>query len=241
MRQPRKPVTTDTPIVLDVAGDYACFTRPEAKAERISYPLITPSAARGVLEAVFWKPEFEYRIRKVELLRPIRWFRIRRNEVSSAPALSTIQRQGADFRYDAAADRDQRFTLALRDVAYRIHADVALRPHATDSLGKYVAQARRRIERGACFSQPYLGCREFSATDFGAADPAVGPVPHDEYLGIMLLDVDHTIRPPRSTWFTAWLRQGVLDVPPEGIHDPALDEQATTSPSIAAEAGRTCS
>lgn len=232
MTASRKLVTTDMPVVLDVAGDFACFTRPEAKAERISYPMITPSAARGVLEAVFWKPEFSYRIRKVELLRPIRWFRIRRNEVASAPALSTICKQDRDFRYDAAADRDQRFTLGLRDVAYRIHADIELRPHTMDTLAKYVAQAQRRIARGACFSQPYLGCREFSATDFGPPDPTAEPVVHDEYLGIMLLDVDHTTHPARSTWFTAWLRHGVLDVPPEGIHDPARDEQVTDALAI---------
>ncbi|RAS59732.1 CRISPR-associated Cas5d family protein [Lentzea atacamensis] len=221
----RKNATTDAPIVLDVVGDFACFTRPDAKAERISYPMITPSAARGVLEAVFWKPEFSYRIRKIELLRPISWFRIRRNEVSSAPALSTIRKLGDGFRFDAAADRDQRFTLGLRDVAYRIHADIELKPHTTDTVAKYVAQAQRRIDRGACFAQPYLGSREFSASDFGPPASGVERVSHDEYLGIMLLDVDHSVSPARSTWFTAWLRDGVLDVPPEGIHDPARDEQ----------------
>lgn len=235
MRPSRTLMTTDAPVVLDVAADLACFTRPEAKAERISYPMITPTAARGVLEAVFWKPQFAYRVRKLELLRPIRWFRLRRNEVSSAPALSTVRKQSASFRYDAAADRDQRFTLALRDVAYRIHADVELRPGTTDTVAKYVAQAQRRITRGACFAQPYLGCREFSATDFGPPDAARKPVVHDEYLGVMLLDVDHTVRPKRSTWFTAWLQNGVLNVPPEGIHDPARDEQVADMSDPAGE------
>ncbi|KOV82387.1 hypothetical protein ADL03_25425 [Nocardia sp. NRRL S-836] len=212
---------------MDIAGDLACFTRPEAKAERISYPMITPSAARGALEAVYWKPEFTYLVRRIELLKPIRWFRIRRNEVCSVPALSTIIKQRERFRYDAAVDRDQRFTLGLRDVAYRIHADIELRPHATDPVSKYVAQAHRRINRGACFTYPCLGSREFSASDFGPPDSAISPFPHNEYLGIMLLDVDHSVRPARSTWFTAWLRGGVLEVPPEGIHDPSRDEHAT--------------
>lgn len=219
----RRTATRDAPIVMDVTGDYACFTRPEAKAERISYPMMTPSAAQGVLEAVFWKPEFTYQVRRIELLQPIRWFRIRRNETAIPPAWSTIRSQGERFHYDAVGDRDQRFTLGLRDVGYRIHADIALRPRATAGFGKYLAQFQRRIERGACFAQPYLGCREFSARDFGPPDPAVTAHPHDEYLGIMLLGVDHEATPPRSEWFTAWLKQGVLDVPPEGIHDPSRD------------------
>ncbi|MCP3798452.1 type I-C CRISPR-associated protein Cas5c [Allokutzneria sp. A3M-2-11 16] len=214
------------PVVLDVYGDYACFTRPESKAERISYPVMTPSAAVGVLESVFWKPEFDYLVRRIEVLCPISWFRIRRNETSTPPTLSTILKQGNTFHYDTAEDRDQRFTLGLRDVGYRIRADMQLRPHATASLGKYLAQFQKRIDRGACFSHPYLGCREFSARDFGPPDltqPSVHGDEELEELGVMFLRMDRSTGAPRSLWFTAQLHSGVLHVPTQGIHDPARD------------------
>ena len=232
MSRPRlKPATTDTPVVLDISGDFACFTRPEAKAERISYPMMTPSAAVGVLESIFWKPEFDYLVRRIEVLRPIKWFRIRRNEIATPPSLSTIRRQGEHFHHDVTSDRDQRFTLALRDVAYRIHADIQLRPHATEGLGKYLSQFQRRIARGASFSHPYLGCREFSASDFGPPEPSITAEPHDEDLGVMLLRVDRSTGRPQSLWFTAQLHAGVLRVPVEGIHDPARDAAALGEPA----------
>lgn len=230
-----KPATTDMPVVLDISGDYACFTRPESKAERVSYPMMTPSAAVGVLESIFWKPEFDYLVRRIELLRPIKWFRIRRNEISTPPSLSTIRRQGASFHYDVTADRDQRFTLALRDVAYRIHADIQLRPHATEGLGKYLSQFQRRLDRGASFSHPYLGCKEFSAGDFGPPDPEAKPYPHDEDLGVMLLRVDRSAGAPRSLWFTAQLHTGVLHVPTDGIHDPARDAATDGTDTVEAD------
>ncbi|MGW3563091.1 type I-C CRISPR-associated protein Cas5c [Streptomyces sp. NPDC000941] len=211
------------PLVMDISGEYACFTRPELKAERVSYPVMTPSAARGALEAVFWKPEFQYRVLKIEVLNDIRWFSIRRNEVTEAPSLRTVTQTGSAYHFDAASNRDQRNMLGLRDVAYRIHATMELRPHADSPVAKYRDQFRRRLERGACFTHPYLGCREFSCATFGPPDASRTPIRRSEDLGVMLWDIDYSGASPRSWWFTAQLAAGVLDVPREGIHDPARD------------------
>lgn len=120
-------------------GDAACFTRPELKTERVSYPLMTPSAARGVLEAIFWKPQFHYVVRKIEVLRPVSWMRVRRNEVKSVISAQEVKKLQADrrHRYDVEADRDQRSTLALRDVRYRIHAQIVVSPEALAGSAKF--------------------------------------------------------------------------------------------------------
>jgi CRISPR-associated protein Cas5d len=155
---------TGPPLTVKVWGDTACFTRPEMKAERVSYPMMPPSAARGVLEAIFWKPEFAWQIRGIWVLKEVRFFSILRNEVNSKVALSTARgwaRSGGG--YFAEEDRAQRHTLALRDVAYVIMADIVLAAHATEDIAKYRDQFRRRVNRGQCYHQPYLGCREFVA------------------------------------------------------------------------------
>src|SRR5579885_1348686 len=149
------------PIEVRVWGDLACFTRPEMKVERVSYEVMTPSAARGLLESVFWKPEFQWRIREIRVLRPIRFFSLVRNEVNNVAVISTArkwEREGGG--YFAEEDRAQRHTLALRDVGYVIAADVAVRPSVDEDAAKYRDQFRRRAERGQWFSMPYLGCRE---------------------------------------------------------------------------------
>lgn len=200
-------------LVVQVEGPLGCFTRPELKAERVSYPVMTPSAARGVLEAIFWKPEFDYRITGIEVLRPIVWTTIRRNEVKSMITpnkVAALQRDPGE-RYDVEHDRDQRATVALRDVAYRIHAQIELRAHASDPVAKYRDQLRRRVERGACFSEPFLGCREFSAS-FGPAKPRDTPIPRDEELGVMLHSIRYTQTGEHYRWFRARLEQGVLTV-----------------------------
>ncbi|WP_218003528.1 type I-C CRISPR-associated protein Cas5c [Nocardia transvalensis] len=211
--------------MVEVRGDYACFTRPELKAERLSYEVMTPSAARGILDAIFWKPGFEYVITKIEVLEPIRWFSIRRNEVKSVTTDDWVRRAQADpgLHLDAEADRDQRNTVALRDVAYRIYAQIKLLPGAHGTEVKYREQFRRRVDRGACFSQPFLGCREFSAT-FGkptSRKPIRGRDANKD-LGVML----HRIRyhPDGSEtydWFHAALEGGTLHVPPQGIELPS--------------------
>lgn len=117
------------PLAVRVWGEYACFTRPEMKVERVTYPVITPSAARGVLEAIFWKPEFSWRVSSIAVLRPIRYFSILRNEVNTrASERSARGWEKSGGGYDASADRAQRHTLALRDVEYVIHAQIEVRP-----------------------------------------------------------------------------------------------------------------
>jgi len=201
------------PVVVQVWGEGALFTRPELKVERVSYPVMTPTAAIGVLEAIFWKPEFSWRVAAIEVLAEIKQFTLRRNETTD---LASLAEAAAGLRrVDTAANRVQRNAVCLRDVAYRIHAHVELKKHATKTEAAYRDQFRRRVHRGACFSQPYLGTREFSAS-FG--EPTDRPaLARTEDLGIMLHSVDHTTSPPSFTWFTARLDNGVLHVPRTGI------------------------
>jgi len=175
-------------LTVKVWGDYACFTRPEFGAERVSYEVMTPSAARGVLEAIFWKPEFTWLVREIQVLKPIRHFSILRNEMNSWQS-DRAARNNTDYHYYADSDRAQRHTLALRDVAYIIQADIHLKPHTTAHPAKYRDQFRRRVARGQCHHQPYLGTREFSAF-FGEPDEADRPIPMSDDLGLMLRDVE---------------------------------------------------
>ncbi|WP_027460535.1 type I-C CRISPR-associated protein Cas5c [Deinococcus murrayi] len=151
-------------LELKVWSDFACFTRPENKAERVSYDVMTPSAARGVLEAVFWKPEFRWQVREIVVLREVKRLSILRNEVNtlaSERAAKGWAASGGGFLADE--DRAQRHALILRDVAYLIRAEMVLRPHAKDPLQKYQEIFLRRAEKGQAFHQPYLGNREFTA------------------------------------------------------------------------------
>ncbi len=210
---------SDYPLLeVKVWGDHACFTRPEMKVERVSYEVMTPSAARGILEAIFWKPEFSWQVREIWVLKPIRHFSILRNEVKNKAVMSTargwVAEGGAYFAED---DRAQRHTLALRDVAYLIKADVALKQHATDDVAKYREQFRRRVSRGQCHTVPYFGCREFVAY-FGPPDGSEQPIDLTDDLGRMLFDLDYMRDDSgRGTprFFPARLDAGVLRVPIE--------------------------
>jgi CRISPR-associated protein Cas5d len=204
------------PLTVKVWGDFACFTRPEMKVERVSYPVMTPSAARGVLEAIFWKPQFTWLVQEVWVLKPIRYFSILRNEVNiraSPHAAASWERQGGG--YDASADRAQRHTLALREVAYLIKAQVEVRPDVAEDPAKFRDQFHRRVAGGRCFATPCLGCREFSAA-FSESDGTERPIGRTEDLGPMLLDLDYaTDGSGRGTprFFPARLERGVLYVP----------------------------
>lgn len=205
------------PVEVKVSGQYACFTRPEMKVERVSYEVMTPSAARGILEAIFWKPEFQWHVREIRVLRDVRFFSIRRNEVNSRASHRAVRgwvEQGGGYFADE--DRAQRHTLGLRDVAYVIAADVALRPDVAQDAAKYRDQFRRRVARGQCHSMPYLGCREFSAA-FEELDGSEQPIAVTQDLGRMLFDLDYV--PDGSgrgtpRFFEASLQNGVLHVPP---------------------------
>ncbi len=205
------------PLVLKVWGPLACFTHPEMKVERVTYPVMTPSAARGVLEAIFWKPEFTWRVQEVQVLKEIRYFSILRNEVNSRASERTAARWQSDGEggYDAASDRAQRHTLALRDVAYLIKAQVQVKEGVAEDPAKYRDQFRRRATDGRCFATPYLGCREFSAA-FGFPDGSEKPIDRTEDLGPMLLDIAYDADDSgrgKPVFFNARLEKGVLYVP----------------------------
>jgi CRISPR-associated protein Cas5d len=182
------------------------------KVERVSYPVMTPSAARGVLEAIFWKPEFRWLVREILVLRDIKFFSILRNEVGNkAPA------SPASHPYYADEDRQQRHTLALSDVAYIIRADIQLTTRgAAEHPAKYRDQFRRRVERGECRHQPYLGCREFSAF-FSPPEGQERSITGYLTLGQILFDLDYRTSDGRATprFFEAVLDNGVLRVPPQ--------------------------
>ncbi|UVS80618.1 type I-C CRISPR-associated protein Cas5c [Actinokineospora sp. UTMC 2448] len=207
------------PVVVQVEGEGALFTRPELKAERVSYPVMTPTAAMGVLEAIFWKPEFTWQVVAIEVLREIRQFTQRRNETTDLVSLADAA--SGRRRVNTVANRVQRNAVCLRDVAYRIHAHVRLREHANKPESAYRDQFRRRVTRGSCFSQPFLGVKEFPAS-FGPPDDKEA-IKVTEDLGIMLHGIDYTTSPPSFTWFTARLDQGVLHVPATGIRAGVLD------------------
>lgn len=195
------------PLEVKVWAEWACFTRPESKVERVSYPVPTPSAARGVLEAIFWKPEFMYRLREIVVLKPIQYASVFRNEVSTKAG------EGMDA-ISITDNRVQRHSLLLKDVAYVLRADVVLKPGANADPAKYRDQFRRRVDDGAYFHHPYLGCREF-ACDFEKptgkeqADASVG----SRDLGLMLFDVAHGKFGSIPLFFEAELTEGVLAVP----------------------------
>lgn len=182
----------DSLLTVKVWGKFAMFTRPEFSAERVSYPVMTPSAARGVLEQIHWKPEFRWLVHEIHVLEEIRHFSILRNEVKthqSDRAAKTWEKNGSGSYY-ADEDRTQRHSLCLRDVAYLIKAEIDLKPHETNMI-KHRDQFRRRLEKGQCFQQPYLGTREFSAF-FAAPDGTEKAIEHTDDLGLMLFDVEIT-------------------------------------------------
>ncbi|GAA4850150.1 type I-C CRISPR-associated protein Cas5c [Saccharopolyspora rosea] len=202
------------PVSVQVWGEGALFTRPELKVERVSYPVMTPTAAVGILESIYWKPEFAWRPVAIDVLKPIRQFTQRRNETIDVASVADAALRGRTV--DTVANRAQRNAVCLRDVAYRIHAHVELREHADKPEAAYRDQFRRRVERGRCFHQPYLGTREFSAY-FGPVDDAdLHPITED--LGIMLHGVHYAEDGSVSfTWFTAHLDGGRLHIPRDGI------------------------
>jgi CRISPR-associated protein Cas5d len=211
----RRSPEGDLPVVVQVSGEFALFSRPELKVERVSYPVMTPSAAVGVLESIYWKPEMRYQIVAIEVLKRVRQFSIRRNETSDvAPLAEAIK---GTRRVDTAANRDQRNAVCLRDVAYRIHAHIELAPHADKPVAAYRDQLRRRVRKGACFQRPYLGTREFSAEFSWPDDTRRADV--NEEIGIMLHSIHRDGKPgqPRMEWFAARVVDGVLYVPERGI------------------------
>lgn len=211
-------------VRLRVSGDHACFTRPEMKVERVTYDVMTPSAARGILEAIHWKPAIRWVIDKIHVLNPIRFQSIRRNEVGSkAPAgkIKTAMNRGSleglHLLVDDDRQRQQRASTVLFDVAYVIEARFVLTDRAglDDSEGKHLDMFNRRATRGQCFHQPCLGTREFAA-HFELLPPDAPPprtIDETRDLGFMLWDIDHSAIGKPSLLFRARLENGVMVVP----------------------------
>ena len=221
----------DKEFCLEVWGPMACFTRPELKVERVSYDVITPSAARAIFEAVFWKPAIHWQVTKIEVINPIKWTTIRRNEVGAVASKNPI------FIEDK---RQQKNSLLLQDVCYRIWAKLEFIPQwkrkeetknarideeeadllcKDENPGKYNAMFERRARKGQCFNQPYLGTREFSAS-FRLVKPEQedlkDPIDESRDLGIMLYDMDFEGNPdkPEAMFYRARMEHGVIIVPP---------------------------
>ncbi len=214
---------TDKEYCLEVWGDWACFTRPELKVERVSYDVITPSAARAIFEAILFKRyAMKWQVTRIEVINPIKWANIRRNEVGAVAGKSPI------FIEDK---RQQKNSLILQDVRYRIYAKLIFIPvnkrppeafakhkaDASENPMKYYEMFERRASNGQCFTQPYLGCREFAANwkYIDSTSTLQTPLPEDEDFGIMLYDMDFDKNPqkPDAMFYRAKMKQGVIIVP----------------------------
>lgn len=203
---------------LKIWGDYACFTRPEMKVERVSYDVMTPSAARGVLDAICWKPAIRWVVSRIDVLKPIRWCSVRRNEVANVVSTDTVKavmRGGnAELALYIEDCRQQRAGLILRHVAYVIHAHFEMTDKAgsDDNRAKFEEMFERRARKGQCMHRPYLGCREFPA-DFALLEAPEPSVVQSKELGWMLHDMDYAQDPPQPRFFKAELVKGSVQVP----------------------------
>jgi len=215
-------VTRSRWLSVRVSGPFALFTRPEMKVERVSYDVITPSAARGVLEAVLWKPGMRWVVGRVTVLNAIRHLSVKRNEVASKIPSDVVQwarHNRADREFFADDDRQQRNALLLADVDYVLDACIELTPRAgsEDSITKFVEMFLRRVQRGQHFHQPYLGCREFPASialATGTERPHPSLVDQDVDLGWMLYEIQYEDGVPRQPrFFQARMRNGIVDIP----------------------------
>ena len=215
---------SDKEYCIEVSGDIACFTRPELKVERVSYDVITPSAARAIFEAIlFKKGAMRWEITRIEILNPIRWISIRRNEVAA-----TASPKSGPIYIEDKNNRQQRNTLMLRDVKYRLHAklvyipvakrkaeDQSREPGADESPMKYYRMFERRARNGQCFTQPYLGTRECAATWRLVEDVnnESSPINENRDLGIMLYDMDFSNPKIQAMFYRAEMKNGVIIVP----------------------------
>lgn len=200
----------DRVVRVKVTGDYACFTRPDLKVERMTYPCMTPSAARGVLDAILWKPEFQWYVRRIIVLNPVRFMSVKRNEINSKQGRNPIVIE---------EKRAQRNSVLLRDVGYIIEASIFMN-NATDKrmYEKYVGMTEkkeglfpRRVKKGQCWRRPYLGTREFSA-EFMAPEGDEQPLQETIPIGSMLFDIFYDDKgKPQPLFFEAVIRDGVLN------------------------------
>lgn len=214
-------------VKVEVWGDYACFSRPEMKVERVSYQVMTPSAARGLLEAIYWHPGLKWMIDKIYVMEPITFTNIRRNEVKSkisARNVSSVMNGGDGPLYLSTTDDiQQRAAMVLQNVRYVIEAHFEMTDRATpdDNSGKFSDIMRRRLEKGQCYHQPCFGCREFPARfrKWEGGEITTAYPNEDRNLGFMLFDMDYShsanITP---MFFNAKLKKGVLDLRECEVH-----------------------
>jgi CRISPR-associated protein Cas5d len=225
---------TDKEFCLEVCGPMACFTRPELKVERVSYDVITPSAARAIFEAIFWKPAIHWQVTKIEVLNPIKWTSVRRNEVGAVASknpiyIDEVKEVNGKLKL---INRQQKNSLLLKDVRYRIWAKLEFihqrkrtkqsnlfdEEHHDENPGKYNAMFERRASKGQCFNQPYLGTRECVAS-FRLVNPVTdelaAPINENRDLGIMLYDMDfeQDLKNPPAMFYRAKMENGVIIVP----------------------------
>lgn len=209
-------------VFVEVWGDYACFSRPEMKVERVSYDVMTPSAARGLIEAIYWHPGMKWVIDRIYVRSPIRFTNIRRNEVKdtiSARKMKAVMESGGEVYLETPESIQQRAAMVLRDVHYVIeaHFEMTSKANETDNPGKFQEIMRRRLEKGQFYHQPCFGVREFPANfrTCAAIPPCPDELRGEKDLGWMLLDMDYRVKEnitPR--FFRAVLQDGVLKVPP---------------------------
>ena len=207
---------------LEVWGEYACFTRPEMKVERVSYDVITPSAARSIFEAILWKPAIKWQVTKIEVLKPIKWMSVRRNEVGK---VASPRNTAGIFIED---ERQQRAGLFLKDVAYRLYARFEMTDKAgsEDNEEKFTAMFARRVGNGQCFHRPYFGCREFPVNFRLVREgaPLATPIAENRDFGFMLYDLNHDTSKDMShvhsctnkccpRIYRAQMKSGVIEVP----------------------------
>lgn len=213
-------MSKSSPFRLKVSGRNACFTRPEMKVERVSYDVMTPSSARGILEAILWKPAIMWKVLQIDVLKPIKWEAVRRNEVGAVVPVGTVKtamkKGNGDIGLYVEKERQQRAGLFLRDVSYVIHAEFELTDKAgtEDSITKYTEIFIRRAKNGQCFHRPYFGCREFPVDfDFIPKDArAPEPIGETRDLGWMLYDIDFSGEEPTPQFFHAELTDGSLNL-----------------------------
>jgi len=198
-------------IRLRVWGDYALFTRPEMKVERVSYDVMTPSASRGILEAIYWKPSIRWVIDAIHVFKPIRFDNIRRNELANRVSVSKKDMEGNQLicRY-IEDDRQQRASMVLRDVEYLIEAHFELVSKDDNNEGKHLDTFKRRAIKGQCFHRPYFGCREFPVNFEWCDTIPISPFSGEQDFGFMLYDIDFK-NDMTPLFFRAVMRDGVID------------------------------
>jgi len=199
-------------VRIKVQGEFACFTRPDLKVERMTYPCMTPSAARGILDCILWKPEFQWYVRRILVLNPVQFFSVKRNEINSKQGLNPIVVDEVDSK-ESPKYRSQRNSIILKNVVYIIEASVYQETVSSKNPPiKYVEMFRRRVRKGQCWRRPYLGTREFSA-EFMEPNGTEKPINETIPVGSMLFDIfyDKNGRPQPLFFYDVAVNNGVLN------------------------------